>query len=218
MGIGMLLVATGLPGVRSALAPLVSGDRAAQRVRLRRALRVAEPARALSRAAQSVRRRDRGLHGSCGAGRVAAGAAGRRRDGGGASAERVRSDQYANVWVANFTGVAVADITRITLPFQVAVATLAAIAAVGFGPGLFGVAGPPVFSPAEAATAPPAGMFRRNLRAARSRSRRRVRARWQPPGSFTVSCKRGRGCAPFGFRLLQPRATAPESRTPRRCW
>jgi len=57
-----------------------------------------------------------------------------------------------NVWVANFTGVSVAEIARITLPFQVAVATLAAIAAVAFGPALFGVAGPPAFALASAAT------------------------------------------------------------------
>lgn len=67
-----------------------------------------------------------------------------------------------NVWVANFTGVPVAEITRLTLPFQVAVATLAALAAVAFGPGLFGVAGPPAFSVAAAATPVPAawpGLF-----------------------------------------------------------
>lgn len=57
-----------------------------------------------------------------------------------------------NVWVANFTGVSVAEIARITLPFQVAVATLAAIAAVAFGPALFGVPGPPAFALASAAT------------------------------------------------------------------
>jgi hypothetical protein len=57
-----------------------------------------------------------------------------------------------NVWVANFTGVTVAEIARITLPFQVAVATLAAIAAVAFGPALFGVPGPPAFALASAAT------------------------------------------------------------------
>jgi hypothetical protein len=64
-----------------------------------------------------------------------------------------------NVWVANFTGVPVAEITRITLPFQVAVATLAAIVAVAFGPALLGVPGPPPFAPASAATPEPAGMF-----------------------------------------------------------
>ncbi len=57
-----------------------------------------------------------------------------------------------NVWVANFTGVTVAEITRITLPFQVAVATVAAIAAVTFAPALFGIAGPPVVATLPSAT------------------------------------------------------------------
>jgi hypothetical protein len=64
-----------------------------------------------------------------------------------------------NVWVANFTGVPVAEITRITLPFQVAVATFAAIVAVAFGPALLGVPGPPPFAAASAATPEPVGMF-----------------------------------------------------------
>ena len=44
-----------------------------------------------------------------------------------------------NVWVANFTGVGVAEITKLTLPFQIGVATLATIAVVAFGGGLLGV-------------------------------------------------------------------------------
>jgi hypothetical protein len=43
-----------------------------------------------------------------------------------------------NVWVANFTGVRVDEITRFTLPFQVAVATLATIVAAVFGGPLLG--------------------------------------------------------------------------------
>jgi hypothetical protein len=43
-----------------------------------------------------------------------------------------------NVWVANFTGVGVERITRLTLPWQVAVATLAALAVVLVGSALFG--------------------------------------------------------------------------------
>ncbi len=44
----------------------------------------------------------------------------------------------ANVWVANFTGVTVDEITKLTLPFQVAVATAATIAVVLFGGSLLG--------------------------------------------------------------------------------
>jgi len=55
-----------------------------------------------------------------------------------------------NVWVANFTGVHVGEIAKLTLPFQVGVATLAAIAAVAFGGSLFGVA---PFAPTTAAAA-----------------------------------------------------------------
>jgi hypothetical protein len=56
-----------------------------------------------------------------------------------------------NVWVANFTGTGVERITRLCLPWQVAVATLAVIAAVAFGGALFGT---PLF-PARAAAAAP---------------------------------------------------------------
>ncbi|GAC1572589.1 MAG: hypothetical protein NVS3B7_03370 [Candidatus Elarobacter sp.] len=63
-----------------------------------------------------------------------------------------------NVWVANFTGVGVERITRLTLPWQVAVATFAAIAAVVAGGVLFGQA---PFAPraAAAATLAPEGLF-----------------------------------------------------------
>ena len=43
-----------------------------------------------------------------------------------------------NVWVANFTGVSVERITRLTLPWQVGVATLAVLAVVIAGGALFG--------------------------------------------------------------------------------
>jgi hypothetical protein len=56
-----------------------------------------------------------------------------------------------NVWVANFTGVAVERITRIVLPYQVAVATLAVVCVVAFGRTLFAV--PPFASAAAAAAA-----------------------------------------------------------------
>jgi hypothetical protein len=45
-----------------------------------------------------------------------------------------------NVWVANFTGVAVERITRLVLPYQVGVATLATCCVVVFGRALFGSA------------------------------------------------------------------------------
>jgi hypothetical protein len=56
-----------------------------------------------------------------------------------------------NVWVANFTGTGVERITRLCLPWQVAVATLAVIAAVAFGGALFGT---PLFAPRAAAAVP----------------------------------------------------------------
>jgi hypothetical protein len=56
-----------------------------------------------------------------------------------------------NVWVANFTGVGVDRITRLTLPYQVAVATAAVIAVVIFGAQLFARAPFAVVAPAAAA-------------------------------------------------------------------
>jgi hypothetical protein len=56
-----------------------------------------------------------------------------------------------NVWVANFTGVGVDRITRLSLPYQVAVATLAASAVVVFGGTFFGRAPFAFTHPAEAA-------------------------------------------------------------------
>jgi hypothetical protein len=55
-----------------------------------------------------------------------------------------------NVWVANFTGVPVERITRLALPYQVAVATLGVAAVAVFGGALFGA---PPFAPARAAAA-----------------------------------------------------------------
>ncbi len=55
----------------------------------------------------------------------------------------------ANVWVANFTGTPIDEITKRTLPFQVAVATVACILVVTLSPVLFG-------TPAFAAIVPPA--------------------------------------------------------------
>lgn len=55
-----------------------------------------------------------------------------------------------NVWVANYTGVRVDEITKLTLPYQVAVATLATIAVALFGSRLLGA---PSFAFAEPAAA-----------------------------------------------------------------
>ena len=71
------------------------GARAAHAAGVRRRVRAAEPARALPRTAQPVRRRHRRLHRAGDAARAAAGRAGRRGNGGRAGAERVRSDQHA---------------------------------------------------------------------------------------------------------------------------
>jgi hypothetical protein len=61
-----------------------------------------------------------------------------------------------NVWIANFTGVGVDRITRLTLPYQVAVATCAVLAVTVFGAALFGHA---PFAPAlPAAAAEAAGL------------------------------------------------------------
>jgi hypothetical protein len=66
-----------------------------------------------------------------------------------------------NVWVANFTGVGVTDITKLTLPFQVAVATVAVTLVALFGTPLLGT--PPFAEPKAAAATldptPPPGLF-----------------------------------------------------------
>jgi hypothetical protein len=62
-----------------------------------------------------------------------------------------------NVWVANFTGTGVERITRLLLPWQVGVATLAAIVVVLFGGSLFGTA--PFPARAAAAATLPSGLF-----------------------------------------------------------
>jgi H+/gluconate symporter-like permease len=66
----------------------------------------------------------------------------------------------ANVWIANFTGVQVVDITKRTLPYQVAVAIVACIVVVTSSPHLFGVH--PFTAAIPAASAQelyPTGMF-----------------------------------------------------------
>jgi len=66
----------------------------------------------------------------------------------------------ANVWIANFTGVQIVDITKRTLPYQVAVAIIACIVVVTSAPRLFGVQPFVAAIPAASAQelAPP-GMF-----------------------------------------------------------
>lgn len=66
----------------------------------------------------------------------------------------------ANVWVANYTGVPIAEITRRTLPYQVAVATAACVAVVLLPVQLFHLS--PfrnAIASASAATLAPPGMF-----------------------------------------------------------
>lgn len=66
----------------------------------------------------------------------------------------------ANVWIANFTGVQIVEITKRTLPYQVAVAIVACIVVVTASPRLFGLhpftAAIPAASAQELA---PSGMF-----------------------------------------------------------
>jgi DcuC family C4-dicarboxylate transporter len=73
-----------------------------------------------------------------------------------------------NVWVANFTGVGVERITRLVLPYQVVVATLAAVCVVLFGRSLFATPPFPAAAPAAAATAIPASLQAAHLGASPS--------------------------------------------------
>ena len=68
----------------------------------------------------------------------------------------------ANVWVGNYTGVHIEEITKRTLPYQVAVATAACLVVVAFAPRLFGkpFSFAPVVGQAQAAEALP-GLFAR---------------------------------------------------------
>jgi hypothetical protein len=82
-----------------------------------------------------------------------------------------------NVWVANFTGVSVERITRLTLPWQIAVATIGTLIVVVAGGALFGTA---AFPPRTAAAATiddgglfaPAGASTTGRRTAASRRKR----------------------------------------------
>ena len=68
----------------------------------------------------------------------------------------------ANVWVGNYTGVHIEEITKRTLPYQVAVATAATLVIVAFAPKLFGkpFVFAPLAAPVQAAEAFP-GLFAR---------------------------------------------------------
>ena len=95
IGIGMLLVAANTPQVQAAVTPLVAAVAPRSPLAYVVLFGLAVAARAVPRAAQPVRRGDRRVHGARDAARAARGRAGRRGDGGGAGAERVRSDQHA---------------------------------------------------------------------------------------------------------------------------
>lgn len=159
MGIGMLLAATGMPGVKAALAPLVTA------VAPRSALGYVVLFGLLSPLALY-----RGPLNPFGVGiavyTVLAGLGTLPPVVLAAALMAVVQVQNAcdptntqNVWVANFTGVTVADITRLTLPYQVAVATCGTLGVVAFGPWLFGTSPFPLAAPAAAATTVDPGLF-----------------------------------------------------------
>ncbi len=64
-----------------------------------------------------------------------------------------------NVWVANFSGVRVDEITKLTLPYQTAVAIAATFVVVLFGGVLLGTQPFTLGTPANAAQTMPSGMF-----------------------------------------------------------
>ena len=151
IGIGMLLVATSLPAVRAALAPLVAA------IAPRSALGYVVLFGALSPLALY-----RGPLNPFGVGiavyTVLAGLGVLPAVVLVAAVMAVVQVQNVcdptntqNVWVANFTGVATREITTLTLPYQVAVATLGTLAVVLFGGPLLGARPFRVGSPAAAA-------------------------------------------------------------------
>jgi hypothetical protein len=158
MGIGMLLVATGLPSVKAALAPVVSA------IAPRNALAYVVLFGLFSPLALY-----RGPLNPFGVGigvyTVLAGLGILPPATLVAAVMAVVQVQNVcdptntqNVWVANFTGVRVDEITRFTLPFQVAVATLATLVVAIFGGPLLH-AQPFAPAPASAAESAPPGLF-----------------------------------------------------------
>jgi hypothetical protein len=81
-----------------------------------------------------------------------------------------------NVWVANFTGVRVNEITKLTLPFQVAVASLAVLCVGLFGKTLFGTPSFAWLQAASAATLQTSGLY------APDRAARTIGVRGASPG------------------------------------
>jgi hypothetical protein len=104
-----------------------------------------------------------------------------------------------NVWVANFTGVAVERITRLVLPYQVGVATLAVASVVAFGRALLGVA-PFVYRSAHPRRATA------SLRSWRARPRpNRRRAKSRTPSSVPGSrCARCASRSSIAFTSVPP--------------
>jgi len=156
MGIGMLLVATGLPSVRAALAPLVAAIAPRSWLGYVLLFGVLSPLALY-----------RGPLNPFGVGiavyTVLAGLGILPAVTLVAAVMAVVQVQNVcdptntqNVWVANFTGVRVDEITKLTLPFQTGVATLATLAVVLFGHTLLGVQPFALAAPAAAATQPPA--------------------------------------------------------------
>lgn len=64
-----------------------------------------------------------------------------------------------NVWVANFTGVRINEITKLALPFQIAVAVLATLCVGLFGASLFGRPPFGLVQPVSAETLAPVGFY-----------------------------------------------------------
>ena len=118
-----------------------------------------------------------------------------------------------NVWVANFTGVSVATITRLTLPFQAGVATLATIAVVLFSGGLFGT---PLCAPRRP---PPTrrDSSRRRRRRASSASGRPTSARARSFRMSRMPSTRGRAFAPSRSQAI-PRKTIVRAKRTVRCY
>ena len=160
MGIGMLLVATGLPSVKAALAPLVSAVAPRSWIGYVALFGVFSPLALY-----------RGPLNPFGVGiavyTVLAGLGILPAVTLVAAVMAVVQVQNVcdptntqNVWVANFTGVPVDEITKLTLPFQTAVAIVATIAVVIFGGSLLGVQPFRSGAAANAAEiAPPPGLF-----------------------------------------------------------
>ena len=109
----------------------------------------------------------------------------------------------SNVWVANFTGVPIATITRRTLPYQVAVALLGTLLIVVGAPALFGER---VFAPLASIARADETLGGILCPAVRRRSRRRRRRR-NGLGSDRRGCGRG------GAARRRPRRRAPPRRS-----